>query len=206
MKIKHALKMFALAVCTVLTAALLAGCGGDEKKTGGSFIITLYPDIAPITCANFEELVSSGFYDGVGFHRIIEGFMAQGGDPTGTGSGDSGKRIKGEFSANGVENNLSHTRGIVSMARGNYSMDSASCQFFICYSDKDTFLDGQYAAFGEVTEGMEVVDSFLQVERTMSGRELSSPTSPIVMDHAEMIEDDENGNPRVKITMKPFLK
>ncbi len=191
---------------------MLTACGtssGAENSSGiaataeNSFIITLYPKIAPITCDNFKELVSSGFYDGLTFHRVIDGFMAQGGDPQGTGAGGSEKKIKGEFSANGVTNNLSHTRGVVSMARANYSMDSASSQFFICYSDADTFLDGSYAAFGKVTEGMEVVDSFLQVERVISGeKKPSKPTSPIVMDTARMIEDDSEGNPRVQIIMR----
>ena len=103
------------------------------------------------------KLAQEHFYDGLTFHRVVDGFMAQGGDPNGDGTGGSKETIKGEFSANGVENSLSHTRGVVSMARAS-DMDSASSQFFICYSDKDTFLDGQYAAFGMVTEGMDVVD------------------------------------------------
>ena len=127
--------------------------------------------------------------------------MMQGGDPAGNGTGGSKETIKGEFSANGVQNDLSHTRGIVSMARSS-AMDSASSQFFICYTDC-TFLDGSYAAFGEVTEGMEVVDSFLKVERTVGGdRAISAPVSPIVIDTAVMLEDDASGNPRVQFTMK----
>lgn len=180
-----------------------SAASGTAATADNSFIITLYPDIAPITCANFEELVSSGFYDGLTFHRVMDDFMAQGGDPEGTGAGGSEKKIKGEFAANGVTNNLSHTRGVVSMARANYSMDSASSQFFICYTDADTFLDGKYAAFGKVTEGMEVVDSFLQVERVIEGdQKPSRPVKPIVMDTAKMIEDDSDGNPRVQIIMR----
>ena len=174
---------------------------GSRQQYG---IITLYPDVAPITCENFENLVSQGFYNGLTFHRVIEGFMAQGGDPQGTGMGGSDQTIKGEFSVNGVENTLSHQRGVVSMARS-MDYDSASSQFFICYADCSS-LDGSYAAFGEVTEGMEVVDSFLQVERAMGGDgAMSAPTKPIIMETVELIDDDANGNPRVQVTMNDFL-
>lgn len=177
-----------------------------ETSDGGEFIITLYPEYAPITCENFEKLVSEGFYDGLTFHRVVEGFMAQGGDPQGTGMGGSNETIKGEFAANGVENNLSHTRGVISMARSQ-NPDSASSQFFICYDDSCTFLDGNYAAFGKVTEGMEVVDDFLDVPRSLgSDGDISSPDSPIKIKEAVMIEDDENGNPRVQVTMEEFLE
>lgn len=155
-------------------------------ENGGSFIVELYPEYAPETVDNFVGLVLEGFYDGVVFHRVVEGFMAQGGDPTGTGYGGSDKEIYGEFSMNGfTQNTLSHTRGVISMARST-DYDSASSQFFICYDDA-TFLDGQYAAFGMVTEGMEVVDSFLEVERVYSGKELSKPVEPIVIEKAEVI-------------------
>lgn len=168
---------------------------------GQSFVITLYPKIAPITCANFQKLVEDGFYNGLTFHRIVDAFMAQGGDPLGTGVGGSDETIKGEFASNGVDNAISHQRGIVSMARSQ-DPDSASSQFFICYADC-TFLDGDYAAFGEVTEGMEVVDGFLEVPRSVGGDgAVSAPDDPVVMDKVEMIEPDENGNPRVKVTMK----
>ena len=116
----------------------------------------LYPDVAPITVENFVKLVKENFYDGLIFHRVIKGFMIQGGDPTGTGMSGSDQKIKGEFLANGVVNNLKHTRGVLSMAR---SMDpnSASSQFFIMHQDAP-HLDGQYAAFGKITDGIEVVD------------------------------------------------
>lgn len=174
--------------------------------SGKSFTITLYHDKAPITCENFEKLVSAGFYDGLNFHRVVEGFMAQGGDPTGTGAGGSDTTIKGEFSANGVENDLSHTRGVVSMARSQ-DPNSASSQFFICFTDDENVakaLDGQYAAFGKVTEGMEVVDAFLEVPRitSLSGEPDSSPTAPITIDTAVMGEKDADGNSTVIITMK----
>lgn len=126
-------------------------------KDYGTIKLELDGDTAPITVQNFLDLAKSGFYDGLTFHRIMTGFMMQGGDPDGNGTGGSDKQIKGEFSANGVENNISHKRGVISMARASYSMDSASSQFFICHQDSE-FLDGQYAAFGHVTEGMEVVD------------------------------------------------
>ena len=127
---------------------------------GQKFVMEVYPKVAPITVDNFLSLVEEGFYDGLTFHRIIDGFMAQGGafDPVNQ-SNDPAAKIKGEFSSNGVENNLSHRRGVVSMARTNIP-DSASSQFFICYGDA-SYLDGEYAAFGYVTEGMEAVDSFL---------------------------------------------
>ncbi|MDE6777284.1 MAG: peptidylprolyl isomerase [Oscillospiraceae bacterium] len=167
-------------------------------------MITLYPDIAPITCENFENLVSEGFYNGLTFHRVVDDFMAQGGDPQGTGMGGSENTIKGEFSSNGVENNLSHQRGVISMARSQMN-DSASSQFFICYTDC-SFLDGNYAAFGEVTQGMEVVDKFLEVPRSLgSDSAISSPNSPITMKEVTMIDPDENNNPRVQIIMDDFI-
>lgn len=154
-------------------------------QDGGTFVIELYPQHAPLTVENFEKLVKQGFYDGLTFHRVIDGFMAQGGDPDGTGCGGSAETVKGEFRANGVNNTLSHTRGVVSMARS-ANPNSASSQFFICYGDC-TFLDGNYAAFGKVVEGMEVVDGFLKTERRMSGGERSKPVTPIVMKKAELL-------------------
>ena len=129
-----------------------------EVKDYGTIKVELDADVAPITVANFLNLAESGFYNGLTFHRIMEGFMMQGGDPEGTGMGGSDISIKGEFTDNGVTNNLSHTRGAISMARGGYDMDSASSQFFIVHEDS-LFLDGQYACFGYVTEGMDVVDA-----------------------------------------------
>ena len=128
-----------------------------EVEDYGDIEVELDADTAPITVTNFIKLVNEGFYDGLTFHRIIDGFMIQGGDPKGNGTGGSDEKIKGEFSANGVENNISHKRGVISMARASYSMDSASSQFFIVHEDSE-FLDGQYAAFGHVTSGMDVVD------------------------------------------------
>lgn len=143
--------------------------------------IELYPEYAPQTVANFVALAKDGFYDGLTFHRIVDGFVAQGGDPNGDGSGGSENTIKGEFMSNGfTKNTLSHTRGVVSMARSQHP-DSASSQFFICYNDA-SFLDGQYAAFGKVVEGMDVVDEFLKAELTQDAvGEKTMPAKPIVM-------------------------
>lgn len=160
-----------------------------EMENGGEFTIELYPEYAPQTVQNFIDLVSDGFYDGVGFHRVVDGFMAQGGDSEGTGMGGSGTTIPGEFSSNGfAQNTLSHTRGVVSMARSQ-DPDSASSQFFICYDDA-SFLDGQYAAFGKVIDGMEVVDAFLEVERSYNSMgELAAPVEPLTMKRVTVVEE-----------------
>ena len=137
-------------------------------ENGGAIELELYPDIAPITVENFVSLAGSGFYDGLIFHRVISGFMIQGGDPLGNGMGGSDKNIKGEFAANGVANSLSHKRGVISMARSqNYN--SASSQFFIMHAD-GKFLDGQYAAFGKVTSGIETVDAIAEVPTDRNDR------------------------------------
>ena len=129
-------------------------------KDKGVIAVELDADTAPITVTNFVELANSGFYDGLTFHRIIEGFMIQGGDPKGNGTGGSDKNIKGEFAANGVKNDISHERGVISMARSS-AYDSASSQFFIMHKTS-THLDGQYAAFGHVTSGMDIVDDLAE--------------------------------------------
>lgn len=131
-----------------------------EVEKYGKVSIALYPDDAPITVENFVNLVNDGFYDGLTFHRIISGFMAQGGDPLGNGTGGSDKEIKGEFYANGVANRLKHSRGAISMARSQMP-DSASSQFFIVHQDS-AHLDGSYAVFGYVTSGMEVIDKICE--------------------------------------------
>ncbi len=188
----------AILACVIMCS--FAGCG--EKKpehsfvkftmeNGESFIVELYPEFAPETVDNFLKLVNSKFYDGLTFHRVIEGFMAQGGDPKGDGTGGADWNIKGEFSENGfMQNTLWHERGVISMARSN-DPDSASSQFFICY-DTETCrasLDGKYAAFGKVVEGMEVVDSFLEVERGYSSSDnaFSKPLKPIIIKTAEVV-------------------
>ncbi|MCR5120882.1 MAG: peptidylprolyl isomerase [Ruminococcus sp.] len=176
----------------------------ENAEEIGSFIITFYPDYAPLSCENIESLIKEGYYDGLTFHRVWEGFMAQTGDPTGTGMGGSEKEITGEFAANGWnKNTLSHTRGVVSLARKSNDYNSANSQFFIVLSDDyvDT-LDGNYAAFGKVTEGMEVVDKFVTVEMTDGGdRVPTKPTVPITIEKAEMIDDDAEGHHRAEFKM-----
>ena len=146
-----------------------------EMENGKKIKLELYPDAAPITVANFEKLVREGFYNGLIFHRVIEGFMIQGGDPTGTGMGGADEKIKGEFAANGVMNPLKHTRGVISMARS-MMKDSASSQFFIMHKDAP-HLDGSYAAFGKVVEGMDTVDAIAETATDRSDR----PIVPQVM-------------------------
>ena len=184
-------KRIALSFC-LLAALLLGGCGGNNAaqdtadegqneqmdsaadvaegvgthhaeitiRDMGTITVELDGDTAPITVQNFLDLAGDGFYDGLTFHRIINGFMMQGGDPNGDGTGGSEQTITGEFSENGVANDLSHTRGAISMARAQ-DMDSASSQFFIVHQDS-TYLDGQYACFGHVTDGMDVVDQICE--------------------------------------------
>ena len=139
-----------------------------EMENGARIELELYPETAPITVKNFEKLVSEGFYDGLIFHRVIKGFMIQGGDPLGNGMGGAEQKIKGEFAANGHKNDLKHTRGVISMARA-YDPNSASSQFFIMHADAP-HLDGQYAAFGKVISGMEVVDEIADVAVDYSDR------------------------------------
>lgn len=136
-----------------------------EMENGGKIKLELYHNVAPITVENFVKLANENFYDGLIFHRVIAGFMIQGGDPNGIGIGGPGYSIKGEFAANGVKNDLSHKRGVISMARSAH-YDSAGSQFFICHADCE-FLDGQYAAFGKVIEGIDTVDDIAGV-RTLA--------------------------------------
>jgi peptidyl-prolyl cis-trans isomerase B (cyclophilin B) len=148
-------------------------------KDYGTIALELDADTAPITVTNFIKLANEGFYDGLTFHRIISGFMIQGGDPQGNGTGGSEKTIKGEFSSNGVENSISHTRGVISMARSSLP-NSASSQFFIVHEDS-TFLDGQYAAFGHVTSGIEIVDKICEnTPVTDSNGTVSKVNQPVI--------------------------
>ena len=150
-----------------------------DMKDYGVIKVELNADVAPISVANFMNLSDQGFYDGLTLHRIISGFMMQGGDPLGNGTGGSEETIKGEFSSNGVENNLSHTRGAISMARST-DMDSASSQFFIVHQDS-TYLDGSYACFGYVTEGIEIVDEICEnTPVTDSNGTVESANQPII--------------------------
>lgn len=147
-----------------------------EMSTGDLILFEIYPDIAPETCANFKSLVAQKFYDGIIFHRVIENFMIQAGDPTGTGSGGSSTKIKGEFLINGFNNTLSHSRGVISMARlGDPYFNSASSQFFICHDDAFN-LDGSYAAFGKVIAGMSTVDKIATVKTNASDRPTKNQT------------------------------
>lgn len=202
-------KRICMLLAAVLTLTLLSGCGKTETKEetaspasdgqhslvvftmedGGTFKIELYPEYAPKTVENFLKLVSEGYYDGLTFHRVVDDFMAQGGDPSLSGK-EQADSIYGEFASNGfAQNTLHHDRGIISMARTTVP-DSASSQFFICYSDTyAASLDGNYAAFGKVIEGMETVDGFLKVERTYNSMgELATPVTPIVIAHAEVVD------------------
>ncbi|MDD3428506.1 MAG: peptidylprolyl isomerase [Oscillospiraceae bacterium] len=151
-------------------------------ENGKTMLVELDEKAAPITCENFLKLVNDGFYNGLTFHRIIPGFMIQGGCPEGTGMGGPGYGIKGEFSANGVNNPLKHTRGVISMARSQMP-NSAGSQFFIMHANAP-HLDGQYAAFGHVVEGIEVVDEIAAVETNMR----DMPVSPVVIKTIEVVE------------------
>jgi peptidyl-prolyl cis-trans isomerase B (cyclophilin B) len=139
-----------------------------EMENGKKMVLELYPETAPITVENFEKLANSGFYNGLIFHRVIEGFMIQGGDPEGTGCGGPGYTIKGEFSSNGIKNDLKHTRGVISMARS-MMPDSAGSQFFIMHEDAP-HLDGQYAAFGKMTDGFDVLDEIASCDTDRNDR------------------------------------
>ena len=197
-------KNFLLAIAALMMLALV-GCGnaGDpdgvnvgfetthkaviEIEDYGTIELDLYGKIAPVTVVNFETLANSGFYDGLTFHRIIEGFMMQGGCPNGNGTGDAGKNITGEFSDNGVENKISHVRGVISMARSGhqyydyYYYNTASSQFFITHGDASASLDGKYAAFGVVTSGMDVVDDVCTgVTPTDNNGTVSKEEQPVI--------------------------
>lgn len=153
-----------------------------EMENGKKIKIELYPDAAPITVANFEKLVKEGFYDGLIFHRVIKDFMIQGGDPTGTGMGGADEKIKGEFIINGVNNMVRHERGVISMARS-ADPNSASSQFFIVHKTSP-HLNGQYAAFGKVVEGMDVVDEIAEAATDYTDK----PTTPQVMKKVTIVD------------------
>ena len=192
-------KIIAFLLCAVLAGAAL-GCGSKDKSEAsagdadllsglhyaeievedyGVISLELDADTAPITVTNFVNLAKDGFYDGLTFHRIIDGFMIQGGDPLGNGTGGSDETIKGEFSDNGVENDISHVRGTISMARSS-DPDSASSQFFIVHQDS-TYLDGQYAAFGHVTDGMDVVDAICEDTPVQDGNgTVAADNQPVI--------------------------
>lgn len=161
-----------------------------EMADGSLILMELFPQNAPITVQNFKKLVAEHFYDGVTFHRVIQGFMIQGGDPDGDGYGGSSETIKGEFSANGVDNPLKHTRGVISMARTGQSYNSATSQFFIMHQDAP-HLDGQYAAFGKVIAGMATVDKVASVKTSYNNRPLHTQTMKSI--RFIVIEEMESG-------------
>jgi peptidyl-prolyl cis-trans isomerase B (cyclophilin B) len=182
-----------LALC--LTVGLCAACEKEDPDTldpnltyyadivvqdYGTITVLLDPSAAPETVQNFVKLARSGFYDGLTFHRVKAGFVIQGGDPNGNGTGGSDTKIKGEFAANGYSNPISHTRGVISMARAK-DYNSASCQFFIVHRDSTDSLDGLYAGFGHVIEGMEIVDEICAIARPINSVGLLSPTSQPVI-------------------------
>ncbi len=198
MKIK--LSALLISICLLFW---LCGCESglpyekDEKLYGnhtaimtikdfGEVKLELYGDIAPVTVANFVKLVNKGFYDGLTFHRAIEGYMIQGGDPNGDGTGNTATRIYGEFKNNGFENKLSHKKGVLSMARSR-DYNSATCQFFIMVGD-ETRLDGDYAAFGKVVEGMDIIESVMATVKTNDPNGLISSKNQPVIEKIEMVE------------------
>lgn len=158
-------------------------------KDYGIMVAELYPDVAPITVSNFKNLVSSNFYNGLIFHRVIKGFVIQTGDPNGNGSGGSDKTIKGEFESNGVKNNISHVRGVLSMARRGSdpeteeTLNSASSQFFIV-QDEATYLDGNYAGFGQLISGLDVLDKIADVETNMNDK----PINDVVIENIKFVK------------------
>jgi peptidyl-prolyl cis-trans isomerase B (cyclophilin B) len=218
MDMKKLRTLLVLALIAGLSILILAGCGNTQEtetpkadstkeasaenvntdqegemhkvqidvKDYGSIVVELDSGQAPITVANFLELAKSGFYDGLTFHRIIDGFMIQGGDPEGTGMGGADKNIKGEFAANGVNNNISHVRGVISMARSGMP-DSASSQFFIVHKDS-TFLDGEYAAFGKVLEGMDVVDKLAKDTPVVDGNGTVAPGKKPIIEKVTVLD------------------
>jgi peptidylprolyl isomerase/peptidyl-prolyl cis-trans isomerase B (cyclophilin B) len=189
----------------LMSALFFMGCGGNdapqtaieghpkveiEMEDGGKMVLELYPEYAPETVANFVGLVGKGFYDGLKFHRIVKEFMIQGGDPKGDGTGGSDKKIRGEFAANGFDQNtLSHEKGTISMARSG-DPNSARSQFFIVHGDA-TFLDGNYAAFGKLIEGEEVLDKIADTPVTLNrgSGEVSIPTVDVVIKKITVLEE-----------------
>ena len=160
-----------------------------EMKDGDKFYVELYPEVAPNTVNNFISLINKGFYNGLCFHRVIEGFMIQGGDPKGNGTGGPGYTIRGEFTKNGFKNNLKHQRGVISMARS-MMPNSAGSQFFIMHADAP-HLDGQYAAFGQVIDGMDVIDKIAEVNVDYNDKPLRDQVIKSVTVDTNGVEYDE---------------
>ena len=187
---RKTIKLTSLLMCMMLGMGGCAPADTTPKKVkvemedGTTFVMELYPEYAPKTVENFLSLVESGFYNGLTFHRVVPGFVVQGGCPEGTGMGGSGKNIEGEFSSNGFsKNTLSHEKGVVSMARAQ-APNSASSQFFVCVDDA-TFLDGDYAAFGKVVEGYENVEKIVSVRTDLNDK----PMTPVVMKNVSVVAE-----------------
>lgn len=196
------MKKLSLLFCLLVLLLGVTGCGTSEAREEnllsglhhaeitvqdyGVITVELDADTAPIAVTNFVNLANSGFYDGLTFHRIVDGFMIQGGDPLGNGTGGSDTTIKGEFALNGVENNISHERGVISMARSQ-SYNSASSQFFIMHGDAP-YLDGSYAAFGHVTSGMDVVDAIVSNAINESDGESVAPENQPVITSIKIVD------------------
>ena len=194
---KNIKKIISVLFTVVLLCGIFSSCKSDAEekshpvatiavKDYGVIVVEIYQDIAPNTVANFISLAKEGFYNGLTFHRVINGFMIQGGDPDGNGTGGPGYSIKGEFTANGFENNLSHVPGVISMARAT-PYDSAGSQFFICTADC-TGLDGQYASFGKVTSGLDVAYEIAK----QGSNSNSTPDEPIVIER--IVVDTKGGD------------
>jgi len=222
---KKAIRIFVLSLCCVMLTAVLASCGKKneaitvdagtfvkteettnfvciEMDSGDQIVLELYPGKAPITVQNFQRLVGENFYDGLKFHRVSKNFVFQGGDPAGNGMGGPGWTIKGEFSANGVENDLSHERGVLSMARTALSYDSAGSQFFICLSTPTCAqLNGQYAAFGRVIAGMDTVDEIASV-RAFSETPVEDQIMKEVYFVTKLEETEETQQPTQDLTQE----
>ena len=193
-------RWLSLILAATLAVCVFAACSKDDNTSGsagkhhveievqdyGTIAVELDGDAAPITVDNFLKLAKEGFYDGLTFHRIIDGFMIQGGDPRGDGTGGSDETVVGEFAENGVENPISHVRGTVSMARSS-DKNSASSQFFIVQTDS-TYLDGQYAAFGHVTDGMDIVDAICKNTRTTDRNGTVAPENQPVITEVRVLD------------------
>ena len=211
---KHSLLLSLLLTLSLLLPSLVS-CA-DNKPTGcaekeGDIVLELYPDVAPITVENFVKLTNEGFYDGLTFHRAISGFMIQGGDPNGDGTGNSETTIKGEFRVNGFDNTLAHKRGVISMARSN-SFNSASCQFFICNDTSSSVsrsLDGLYAAFGMTIEGLDIIDAITNAMTPYadSNGTVSDRSRQVKIVSVRVIDNptgEENNNVYIRMHVKGF--
>ena len=193
-------KLICIGLTCLFVLSGLAGCGGN--KGGGTFIVELYPEYAPETVENFVKLAEEGFFDGLTFHRIVDGFMAQGGWLDADGAAKEAQSIYGEFASNGfAQNTLKHTKGVISMARAN-DPNSANSQFFIMFGNA-AFLDGDYAAFGKVTEGMDIIEKMQEVERKINSMgEKATPVKPVVIKKVTVLEKGDH--PKIKFEIDEF--